>query len=59
VSFYVHQDPLMVPSSLPPKRMGARMLLPPPVPAPICLTDADHLALQRYLDQIDEWRKRP
>jgi hypothetical protein len=59
VSFFVHQDPLMVPNpKVAPKRMGARMLLPPDIPAPICLTDADHIALQNYLDQVDTWRAR-
>lgn len=52
VSWYVHQDPLMIPQA-PVKRPGMRAIMPPPVPAPLCLTDQDHLALEAYLDQVE------
>jgi hypothetical protein len=58
VSFYLNPDPMLIPQT-PVDRPGlARKLTPPDLPAPICLTEADHLALEGYFDQLDAWRAR-
>ena len=55
VSFYVAPEPMLIPQE-PVARPGMRPIRPPPVPAPICLTDADHLKLEGYFEQLDAWR---
>ncbi len=56
VAFYVDPDPLLIPQE-PVARPGLRAITPAPVPAPICMTDADHLALETYFDQIEALRR--
>ena len=55
VSFSVAPEPMLIPQE-PVARPGMRPIRPPPVPAPICLTDADHLKLEGYFEQLDAWR---
>ncbi len=55
VSFYLNPDPMLIPQD-PVARAGFRPIRPAPIPAPICLTENDHLALSAYLDAIDARR---
>ena len=56
VAFYHQPTPLLIPQA-PVTRPGMRPLTPPPVEAPVCMTDGDHTALSVYFDRIDAWRK--
>ena len=56
LAFYVDPDPLLVPQDAV-ARPGLRAITPAPVPAPVCMTDQDHLALSEYLDAIDALRR--
>jgi hypothetical protein len=55
VAFYVHPDPLVIPQAPTARANMPRAITPAPIPAPICLTEADHLALSGYFDQVDAW----
>lgn len=55
VSFSVAPEPMLIPQE-PVARPGRRAIRPAPIPAPICLTDADHLKLEGYFEQLDAWR---
>jgi len=57
VAFYHHPTPLLIPQA-PVQRPGMRPLTPPPVEAPVCMTDMDHAALSTYFDRIDAWRHK-
>jgi hypothetical protein len=55
VAYYNNPTPMLIPQA-PVTRPGMRALRPPPVAAPVCMTDLDHAALDAYLDQIEAWR---
>ena len=55
VSFYNAPEPMLIPQE-PVARPGKRAITPAPIPAPLCLTDADHLKLEGYFEQLDAWR---
>jgi len=57
VAFYHHPTPLLIPQA-PVQRPGMRPLTPPPVEAPICVSESDHTALSLYFDRIDAWRHK-
>lgn len=59
VSFYNVPDPPMIAQPAVPRAGFKRALQPPPVAAPICLTDADHLLLEAYFEQVEAQRTRP
>ena len=59
VSWYVNPEPMKIPQEpVPYGGSRTRKITPPPVPAPMCLTDRDFQALSTYLDQIDAARSR-
>lgn len=58
VTWYDNPKPLMIQQE-PVQRPGQlRAIAPPPIAAPVCLTDLDHIKLDAYLDAIEDWRKR-
>jgi hypothetical protein len=52
VEFYVNPDPMEVPGPII-ERPGLRPLHAPPIPVDVCITAAEHVALDAYLDQVD------